>query len=121
MAKLILVLERFVVTCTFPDEAGARSAAELLVRRRLAACVQVLGPVRSTYRWRGRIETAAEWLCLAKTTAAVYPRLESALARVHPYDTPEIVAVPVAAGSRRYLDWLTRSVGPARKRKPACR
>jgi periplasmic divalent cation tolerance protein len=117
----MLVLERLVVTCTFPDEAGARSAAELLVRRRLAACVQVLGPVHSTYRWRGRVETADEWLCLAKTTAAVYPRLESALARTHPYDTPEIVAVPVTAGSQRYLDWLTRNVGPARRRKPPCR
>jgi periplasmic divalent cation tolerance protein len=113
----MVVVERLLVTCTFPDEAGARRAAQLFVRRRLAACVQVVGPVWSTYRWRGRVETADEWLCLAKTTAAVYPRLESAVARLHPYDTPEIVALPIAAGSARYLDWLARSVGPGRKRK----
>ncbi len=107
--------EALLVTCTFPDESRARRAARALVRRRLAACVQVLGPIHSTYRWRGRVEEAAEWLCLAKTTAPVWPRLEAALARLHPYDTPEIVALPVAAGSRRYLDWLGRSVGPARR------
>jgi periplasmic divalent cation tolerance protein len=104
------------VTCTFPDEPGARRAARSLVRRRLAACVQVIGPIRSVYRWQGKIEETAEWLCLVKTTAARYPRLEAALLRLHPYDTPEVVALPLASGSPRYLEWLARSVAPARRR-----
>lgn len=105
------------MTCTFPDEAGALGAARALVRRRLAACVQVLGPLHSVYRWRGRAEESVEWLCLAKTTASRYPRLEAALLQLHPYDTPEVVALPLAAGSPRYLQWLARSAAPARRRK----
>ncbi len=112
----MVVVETRLVICTFPDEVGALRAARSLVRRRLAACVQVLGPIHSVYRWRGKVEESAEWLCLAKTTAARYPRLEAALLRLHPYDTPEVVALPLAEGHSRYLKWLARSVAPARRR-----
>jgi len=67
----------------------------------------------STYRWRGEVERAAEWLCLVKTTADRYAEVEAWLAAQHSYDTPEITAVPVDRGSAAYLDWLAASVGPA--------
>jgi periplasmic divalent cation tolerance protein len=94
------------VFTTTPKETNARKIAGALVKRRLAACVQVLGPIRSTYRWRGKIESSDEWLCLIKSTAALYPQLERAVRKLHPYEVPEILAVPVVAGSRDYLDWL---------------
>lgn len=90
--------------------AGSREEADriaqTLVEQRLAACVQVTGPITSTYRWQGAIETGQEWLCLAKSRADLFPRLEAAIRRVHSYQVPEILAVPVVAGSRDYLAWL---------------
>ena len=80
--------------------------AVALVERRLAACVQVVGPVESRYRWEGRVETATEWLCVAKTTAERYDELEAAIGELHSYDVPEILAVPVVRGSAAYLRWL---------------
>ena len=94
------------VFTTTAKESDARKIAKALVKRRLAACVQVLGPVASTYRWRGKIESSKEWLCLIKTTAAGYRKVEAAILDLHPYEVPEILAVPVAAGYRGYLDWL---------------
>lgn len=91
-------------TVATAEEAGA--LAGLLVEKRLAACVQVLGPMTSHYRWQGKIETAGEYLCLAKSRAALYPALEAAIKAVHPYEVPEIIATPVIAGSKEYLAWL---------------
>jgi periplasmic divalent cation tolerance protein len=99
------------VFTTVPDRATADRIAAELVEGRFAACVQVLGPIDSTYRWQGKVERSGEWLCLAKTTEARFPDLERAIARSHPYDTPEIVAVPIVGGSERYLAWLAESVG----------
>ncbi|HET7599859.1 MAG TPA: divalent-cation tolerance protein CutA [Gemmatimonadales bacterium] len=90
-------------------EAAARLATAA-VAERLAACVQVVGPIRSTYRWRGQVEEADEWYCHCKTTRARYPELESRLRALHPYDVPEIVAVPIVAGSPAYLAWIEDSV-----------
>jgi periplasmic divalent cation tolerance protein len=90
------------------DEAERISAA--LVERRLAACVQVLGPVASRYRWQGEIETAREWMCVAKTEASRYAELETAIRELHSYDEPEIVATPIVAGSAGYLEWIDRNV-----------
>jgi periplasmic divalent cation tolerance protein len=88
----------------------AERIAAALVERRLAACVQTLGPIASRYRWRGEIETAEEWLCLAKTEAARYPELEAAIRELHSYEEPEIVATPIVAGSSGYLAWLGESL-----------
>jgi periplasmic divalent cation tolerance protein len=106
------VTESLQVFTTLPDEEQAGRLARELVERRLAACVQVVGPVASTYRWQGSVESAREWLCLLKTTRDRYLELEAALIELHPYDTPEFVAVPVVEGSRRYLDWLAAAVDP---------
>jgi periplasmic divalent cation tolerance protein len=101
-----------VLTTVAKREDAQRIAAEL-VQQRLAACVQISGPLTSCYRWKGQLETAEEWLCAIKTTEQAYASLEAALRRLHDYDEPEIIAVPIVAGSQGYLDWLAREVdGP---------
>jgi len=100
------------VTTTFPDGTAARRAAATLVGERLAACAQVAGPIESTYRWDGRIETATEWYCHLKTTAARVPGLRARLRELHPYDTPEIIVLPIADGDPAYLRWIEESVAP---------
>ena len=74
--------------------------------------MQVLGPISSRYRWRGEVETAQEWLCLAKTAAHRYPELEAAVRELHSYEEPEIVATPIVAGSAGYLEWLGAGLSP---------
>lgn len=98
------------VLTTAGSEAEAERISAALVEGRLAACVQVSGPVASRYRWRGEVERADEWQCLAKTTAALYPRVEEAIREVHSYEEPEIVAIPILAGSAGYLAWVGDSV-----------
>ena len=99
------------VTTTAGSEEEAEQLGAALVERRLAACVQVIGPISSHYRWQGKIETAREWMCVAKTSAARYAELETAIRDLHSYEEPEIVAAPIVAGSAGYLDWLSHSVG----------
>jgi len=98
-----------VLTTAGSEEEAAR-IARMLVDARLAACVQVLGPIASTYRWQGAIETSREWLCVAKTAKGLYHEVERAIRQVHSYQVPEILAVEVAAGSADYLAWLAGEV-----------
>lgn len=98
------------VRVSVPDEAVGRQLAELLVSERLAACVQVLGEMTSTYVWEGQVERDSERLLLAKTTASRFPRLCARLEDAHPYDTPEILAVPVVGASEAYAAWVAESV-----------
>ncbi len=100
------------VTTTAPDEAMAQRLAAALVESRLAACVQVSGPITSTYRWRGAVESGQEWLCTAKTTEACWPGIERLVAEHHPYDTPELIATPITHASAAYEAWLREAVGP---------
>ena len=99
------------VTTTTATRAEADALAQALVEGRHAACVQVVGPITSRYWWEGKVEVSEEWLCLAKTTSDRYPALEAAIRQLHSYDEPEIVAVPVVAGSPSYLEWVTRETG----------
>lgn len=94
-----------VITTTASKE-DAQKIADTLVEKRLAGCVQVIGPITSTYWWKGKVETAEEWLCLIKSRQNLYPELEEAIKEVHPYEVPEVLAVRVVAGSRDYLQWL---------------
>lgn len=94
------------VLISIDSEEGARALQRLLVERRVAACVQVIGPISSTYWWQGQIEEAQEWLCLAKTQANHYDTLESLVKDNHPYDVPEILALPILTGNKDYLDWI---------------
>jgi periplasmic divalent cation tolerance protein len=98
------------VLTTAGSEEEAGRIASLLVERRLAACVQVVGPVASRYRWRGKIEEEREWQCLAKTTRAAYAAIEAAIREAHSYEEPEIVATPIVAGSAGYLAWIDENV-----------
>jgi periplasmic divalent cation tolerance protein len=98
-----------VLSTAGSEEEAERIGAELL-ERRLAACVQTLGPIVSRYRWRGELERASEWQLLAKTEAALYPEVEAAIRAVHSYEEPEILAIPVLAGSEGYLTWVSESV-----------
>ena len=93
------------------EEAGR--LADALLERRLAACVQVVGPVHSRYWWRGRLESAEEWLCLAKTTAAAVDAAVAEIGRRHSYDEPEVTVTPIVGGSAGYLAWIDAEVpGP---------
>ncbi len=98
--------EVLLVMSSLPDQAAAQQLARTLIERRLAACVSVLAPCTSVYRWRGAVEEAAEVPVLIKTTAGCYAELESALRALHPYELPEIIAVPVLRGLPAYLDWV---------------
>jgi periplasmic divalent cation tolerance protein len=103
--------ESFVqVSTAAPSREVADAIALALLERRLAACVQVVGPVRSTYRWQGSIESAEEWLCLIKTTRARYDALERAIRELHPYETPEVIALPIVAGDAAYLRWISDQI-----------
>lgn len=95
-----------LVFSSFPDEQAARAVAAQLVESRLAACVSVLAGSRSVYRWKGAIEESGEVPVLIKTSAACYAALEAALRASHPYELPEIVAVPVERGLPAYLEWV---------------
>ena len=97
-----------LVMTNLPDVASAAQLARQLVEARAAACVNQLAPVASTYRWRGKMETATEIPLLIKTTQTAYPQLEKLLRDNHPYELPEIVAVTVTAGLPAYLDWAVR-------------
>lgn len=98
-----------VSTTTGDRELAGRIATEL-VDRQLAACVQVSGPVESTYRWQGKIERTEEWICTAKTLEEHFPAVEKLISELHPYDVPELIATPIVAGSEAYLSWLRTEV-----------
>jgi periplasmic divalent cation tolerance protein len=95
-----------LVYTSLPDHGAAQQLARALVEQRLAACVSVLAPCSSTYRWRGAIETAQEVPVIVKTCAERYAALEAAIRRLHPYELPEIVAVPAERGLAEYLEWV---------------
>jgi periplasmic divalent cation tolerance protein len=94
------------VTTTTANRDDAQRIARELVRQRLAACVQVYGPVSSIYHWQGKLETSDEWTCIVKTRLSHYQAVESAIRQLHPYELPEILALPVVAGSEDYLAWV---------------
>lgn len=98
--------DALLVLTNLPDAATAHELARQLVDERVAACVNVLAPCRSVYRWEGAIEDAEEVPLLIKTTAERYPALEAAIRARHPYELPEIVAVPIVRGLPGYLDWM---------------
>jgi periplasmic divalent cation tolerance protein len=95
-------------TCGSLEE--AEKIARYLVENRLAACVNVIPQVKSIYRWQGKLESAAEWLLLVKTTAERFPRVRDAIRGLHSYEVPECIVIPVEDGSASYLHWIEDSV-----------
>lgn len=101
--------DAIVVFMTAANVEEATRLAEMLVGAHLAACVQIMPEMESVYRWQGKIERQAEVLLLAKTTRGKFDDLEREVRALHSYDTPEIVAVPIVAGSAPYLEWLVEA------------
>lgn len=100
-------MEKYIqITTTTKNRGNAEKIAETVVKKRLAACVQIVGPITSVYWWKEKIEKTEEWLCVIKTTEELYSRLEKAILEAHTYETPEILAVPVIEGSKNYLMWI---------------
>ena len=98
--------ETLLVVTNCPDEETANAIALAVVEAGLAACVNILPRVQSIYRWQGKVESATEIPLLIKSTAALYPALQAAIAQRHPYDVPEIIALPIARGLPAYLNWV---------------
>ena len=94
------------VTTTTATETEAGRIATALVEQRLAACVQIEGPLKSTYQWQGQIEQSQEWRCCAKTRDTLFAAVSQTIRQLHPYECPEILATPILAGSETYLAWL---------------
>lgn len=98
-----------VVLNTCPDAASAEVIAQTLLERKLAACINIMPGVKSYYTWKGVCENTEEHLLIIKTQTSTYPTLEQAILELHPYELPEIIAVPIAAGLPAYLTWITQS------------
>jgi periplasmic divalent cation tolerance protein len=101
-----------LVLTNLPDRASAERLAGSLVEKRLAACVNILAPCHSVYRWEGAVQHDEEHPMLIKSTAEGYPALEAAIRADHPYELPEIIAVPVERGLPAYLDWVATESTP---------
>ena len=102
--------DKRIVLSTAGSREEAEKIARGLVERQLAACVNVVGPMRSVYRWKGAVEEAEEFLLVVKTTAAAFPRVQKAIQELHSYELPECVLLPIEAGSEAYLAWITENV-----------
>lgn len=104
-----------LVLTNLPEAESAGRVARALVELRAAACVNILAPCQSVYRWKGGMETATEVPLLIKTTRARYPRLEAAIREHHPYELPEIIAVPLSVGLPGYLNWVAEETSEGKK------
>lgn len=98
-----------IITNTNTEE-NAEKIADALVRNRLAACVQIIGPTASVYWWKGEVEETEEWLCTVKTRKDLFNAVESLVRRYHTYGTPEILAVPIIEGNESYISWLNKEL-----------
>ncbi len=106
-----MAADYLLVLCTCPNESCAAAISTALLEERLAACVNRLPGIRSAYRWQGQIERDDEILLLIKTRTALFRELEDTIRRLHPYTTPEIIGLPLLAGSADYLDWIASETG----------
>jgi periplasmic divalent cation tolerance protein len=102
--------EYIQVTTTTETKEDAHKIAHSIVGKRLAACVQVLGPITSVYWWKEKIEEAQEWLCVMKSRQSLYSKLEKAIQGIHPYEVPEIISIPIEGGSKSYSEWLDKEL-----------
>ena len=103
--------QHLLVLTTIGSEKDAARLGRSLVERRLVACVNTVGPVRSVFLWKGKVEEESERLLLMKTRADRYAALETAIQELHPYDVPEVIAIPIDRGSQAYLSWVDENVG----------
>lgn len=106
-------IEHVQVTTTVGTKEQAEALANSAVSSRLAACVQIQGPVSSTYWWDGEVQQEEEWVCVAKTSSDAAPKLIEHLSDLHPYDNPELIVLPIVGGSDEYLEWIGDEVSVA--------
>jgi len=99
-------MTHLVVLCTFGKREEAERISRLLLQKRLCACIQIVGPIKSVYLWKGKEEESEEWLCLMKTSSKLYKEVEALLVKEHSYEVPEIIALPILMGSPSYIKWL---------------
>ena len=105
-------MDILMVKATTDRQEHAEQLARLLVAERLAACVQIVGPIQSVYRWQGEITTAGEWQLWIKTRQTCWERLRQTIIANHHYETPEILALPVTAGADDFLEWIEAETAP---------
>ena len=98
--------EYIQVLTTVAHKADAEKIAEVLVEKRIGACVQIIGPLTSYFNWQGKLDTAQEYLCLIKSRDDLFSELEKVIKSVHPYEVPEIIATPIVNGGKEYLNWM---------------
>jgi len=104
--------EYIQVMTTVEHKAEAEKIAKYLVDKRIAACVQIVGPINSYFHWQGKMDTAREYLCLIKSRRNLFAELETAIRSIHPYDVPEILATPITEGGSDYLKWMAAELLP---------
>jgi len=102
--------DKRIVLSTAGSKEEAHKIARYLVENQLAACVNIVAPIESIYRWQGKVESSSEWLLLIKTTSGSFPAVEDAIRELHSYDLPECIAIAIDDGSPEYLDWIGESV-----------
>ncbi len=96
------------VFTTVAKRRDAERIAKFLSDKKLSACTQIVGPITSFFRWKGKVKKSKEWLCIVKTKKSRYKKIEKVIKEIHPYKLPEIVATPIIAGSREYLEWMQK-------------
>ncbi len=100
-------MEEYIqITTTTDKKREAEDIAKKLIEKRLVSCAQILGPIKSIYWWKGRIEESEEWMIFFKTKKGLFKKVESAIKEIHSYEVPEIIAVPILEGSKDYLNWI---------------
>lgn len=104
-------VQLILVQTTSSDVAILKKIGRQMILERLAACVQVSGPIESQFYWEGKIDTAEEWLCSIKTTREAWPKIQQTILEMHNYDTPEIVALPILEASEAYAHWVQENIG----------
>jgi periplasmic divalent cation tolerance protein len=105
-----MTAKKIVFTTTSSKE-EAEQIAHALVERRFAACVNITGPIQSVYRWKGEVESSAEWLLIIKTVAGAFEHVRDTIRELHSYELPECIEVPIESGSADYLKWIEENVG----------
>ncbi|MEK7567352.1 MAG: divalent-cation tolerance protein CutA [Patescibacteria group bacterium] len=98
------------IQTTVANKKDAEKIAKVLSQRKLSACTQIIGPVTSIYRWKGKLENSKEFLILIKTKLNLYKKVEKVIKENHPYELPEIIVTPIIAGSKEYLNWLNKEI-----------
>lgn len=110
MREVKIMSNYIQVITTVGEKRYAKQIAEELILDNLAACVQIIDTIKSTYRWKGNIERAVESLCLIKSVESKYEDIEKRIKHIHPYENPEIISVPIVNGSKEYLNWIEEEV-----------